>query len=253
MRKILLFTVVALALILSACAPAMPQQGAVQQQPAEQPALQVVQGQPRTISVNGTGQVTVSPDVAYIYVGVHSQSGNVSTALEENNAKAQAVSAALQELGIAAEDIQTSGFNIYPQQQYGPQGELLETSLYSVDNAVYVTVRNLQIMGQMLEVVVTNGANSINGITFDVLDKSQSIAEARRLAIESARSQAAAAAEAAGETLGELHTLTVYSTGTVMPLYDGRGGMIGIDASQVPVAAGQMQIRVEVNAVYTIE
>ena len=144
-------------------------------------------------------------------------------------------------------------FNIYPQQLFGRSGELLGTSSYSVDNTVYVTVRDLQIMGRMLEVVVSNGANSINGITFDVLDKSQAIDEARRLAIESARTQAEAVANAAGETLGELQTLTVYSGGTTMPIYDGRGGMMVTDASQVPVAAGQIILRVEVNAIYTID
>lgn len=254
MRKYLLFTLIAAALVLSACvtppAPQVPS-GAVQQ-PAAQTVQQVVQPQPRTIVVNGTGQVTVSPDVAYIYIGVHSQSENVTDALNENNTKAQAVSAALQEMGIAAADIQTSGFNIYPQQQFGPQGEVLGVSSYSVDNTVYVTVRDLQILGQMLEVVVTNGANSINGITFDVLDKSQAIAEARRLAIQSARSQAEAVADAAGETLGVLQTLTVYSSNSVMPMYEGRGGM-AMDVSQVPVAAGQMILRVEVNAIYNIQ
>jgi uncharacterized protein YggE len=252
MRKILLFTLIAMSLVLSACGTAVQaSSGSLLQTPqAQEP---VVSSQPRTISVNGTGQVSLSPDVAYIYIGVHSVAENVSDALTENNSKAQAVSAALQELGVASEDIQTSGFNIYPQQQYSPTGELLDVTTYSVDNTVFVTVRNLQMLGQMLEVVVTNGANSINGITFDVLDKSQAITEARRLAIESANSQAAAVAEAAGVELGVLQTLNVYSSNQPMPVSEGRGGMMVNDASQVPVAAGQMILRVEVNAIYIIQ
>ncbi len=253
MRKILLFTLIAMSLVLSACGTAVNAASADSfQQPQQSPAQQVVQSQPRTISVNGTGQVSLSPDVAYIYIGVHSQSENVSEALTENNSKAQSVSAAMREMGIAEADIQTSGFNIYPQQQYGPMGEMLEGTLYSVDNTVFVTVRDLQMMGQLLEVVVNSGANSINGITFDVLDKSQAVAEARRLAIESANSQAAAVAEAAGVELGVLQTLNVYSNNQPMPVFEGRGGM-AMDVSQVPIAAGQMILRVEVNAVYIIE
>ena len=61
---------------------------------------------------------------------------------------------------------------------------------YTVNNTVYVTVRDLQVLGKLLDVVVRSGANSINGITFDVVDKSRAISEARRLAVESARSQA---------------------------------------------------------------
>lgn len=250
MRKTLFILGIILVLVLSACGPATTAQSP---QPAA-PAPQVVQPQPsiRTISVNGTGQVTISPDVAYVYIGVHSQSENVSDALAQNNEKAQAVSTALKDLGIDPKDIQTSGFNISPQQKMSPEGQVTGT-IYNVDNTVYVTVRQLPILGQLLEVVVSTGANSINGITFDVLDKSTALSEARRLAIESARSQAEEIAQAAGVTIVNLQTMTVFSSNPPVPLYEGKGGMAAADASQVPVAAGQMILRVEVSAVYEIQ
>jgi uncharacterized protein YggE len=120
-----------------------------------------------------------------------------------------------------------------------------------VDNSVYVTVRDLQVLGKLLDVVVRSGANSINGISFDVLDKSQAVTEARRLAIESARSQAEEIAKEAGVTLGELQTMNVYASTPTTPIYEGKGGA-AMGASQVPVSAGQMILRVEVNASYLI-
>jgi len=180
MKKILLFVCLIAVLVLSACAA--PSSGAPVQNAPQAPVQQDSQPQLRTISVNGVGQVTLKPDVAYVYIGVHSQAANVSDALSQNNDKAQAVAGALRELGIADEDIQTSGFSINPQQQFNEQGQPAET-LYSVDNTVYVTVRQLQVLGQLLDVVVRSGANNINGINFDVLDKSQAISEARRLAV----------------------------------------------------------------------
>ena len=226
MKKILLFLGLITVFALSACVapPAAAQQGAALQALPNPPLLLSRMGQPplRTISVNGSGQVTLSPDVAYVYIGVHSQSDNVSDALSQNNEKAQAVSGALKELGIDPKDIQTSGFNIYPQQQFGPQGEVTGTT-YNVDNTVYVTVRDLQILGKLLDVVVRSGANSINGITFDVLDKSRAISEARRLAVESARSQAEEMAQVAGVTLGELQTMNVYTSNPPVPVFEGKG------------------------------
>jgi uncharacterized protein len=248
MKKIILLLGMVMVLVLSACAaPAGAAQNA--QEPAAQ-APQEAPAQPRTISVNGNGQVTLTPDVAYVYIGVRSQSENVADALTQNNDQSQAVAASLRELGIDARDIQTSSFNIYPQQEYGPQGEVTGT-IYNVENSVYVTVRDLQILGRLLDVAVRSGANSINGITFDALDKTQAISEARRMAVESARSQAQEMAQAAGVELGELFTMNVYSTGPTVPMYDARGGY-AMDAAQVPVSAGQMVIRVEVNVVYTI-
>jgi uncharacterized protein YggE len=246
MKRIIVFASLIALLVLSACAaPAAPVQSAPQA-----PVQQNTQPQLRTISVNGVGQVTLSPDVAYVYIGVHSQAPNVSDALNQNNDKAQAVANALKELGIDPADIQTSGFSINPQQQFDPQGQPTET-VYNVDNTVYVTVRNLQILGQLLDVVVRSGANNINGINFDVLDKSQAISEARRLAIDSARSQADEIAQAAGVTIDALQTMNVYSSNVPVPMFEGKGGA-AMDASQVPVSAGQLILRVEVNAVYSI-
>ena len=79
---------------------------------------------PRTI-YNGTGKVTIVPDIDTINVGVHTENEDVSAALAENNAKAMSVRDALVKFGVKAKDIQTTSFTIYPNQQYGPMGEML--------------------------------------------------------------------------------------------------------------------------------
>lgn len=260
MKKFVVFIGLIAALALSACAGAAPNaslsaqkdslsaQNTVQ---AATPQQQNINTPLRTITVNGSGQVTLAPDVAYVYIGVNSQSENVGDSLTENNTKAEAIASALKELGIDAKDIQTSSFNIYPQQQYGPNGEVTKT-VFNVDNTVYVTVRDLQSLGKLLDVVVRSGANSINGITFDVLDKTKATSAARKLAIDSARSQAEEIAQVAGVTLDGLQSISVSSSNSnpPSPIYDAKMAVGG--AAQVPVSAGQMVIRVEVNTVYTI-
>lgn len=157
----------------------------------------------RTISVNGTGSVTISPDIAYITIGVHTEAGDVSEALASNTAQAKAVADALAGLGVEAKDIQTTAFNVYPQQQYGPNGEMLDLK-YAVDNSVYITVRDLTKMGEILSTVVKSGANNISGIQFDVADRSKAESEARQKAVNDARAQAEELASAAGAKLGKI-------------------------------------------------
>ncbi len=255
MKKFVMMIGLVALLVLSACSPAGETATNLNaNQPASQnaaPAQQDIPNQPRTINVTGSGQVTLAPDIAYVSVGVQTMSENVGDALQQNNQSAQAITASLTELGIEPKDIQTSSFNIYPQQQYGPNGEITSTS-YNVNNSVYVTVRDLQVLGSLLDVVVRSGANSINGISFDVADKTAAMTEARRLAVESARVQAEELASAAGLGLGELYSMSAYTTGSPVPLYEGRGGM-AMDASQVPLSAGQLIIRVEVSASYLIQ
>jgi len=207
----------------------------------------------RTIAVNGTGNVYADPDVAYINIGVHTQNADPKAALASNTSQAQAVIDALKEIGVADKDIQTSNFNVYPSTQYGPNGEMLDT-IYMVDNTVYVTVRDLTKLGEMLDTVVSSGANNINGITFDILDKETLAAEARKKAVEDAQKQAQDIADAAGIQLGELMYVNVYYSGTTYPQYEGKGGGGGYSSTiSVPVSAGRMVISAEVNMTYKIK
>jgi hypothetical protein len=206
---------------------------------------------PHTISVSGQGQVYLTPDMATIFIGVHSQNENVTVALQENNAKAQAIADALKNMGVDPKDIQTSNFNVYPQQQYGPNGETTDL-IYAVDNTVNVTVRDLTKMGQLLDTVVSSGANNINGISFDVKDREKALSQARELAIKNARQQAEEVATAAGVTLGNVYSINIYTSGNPTPIYDAKGGMAAAQSS-VPVSAGQMLITVDVNMQFEIQ
>ncbi len=201
------------------------------------------------INVTGTGKVYLVPDIAYVYVGVRSQAEDVAEALSQNNARASEISSTLLEKGVAAEDIQTTAFNVYPQQQYSPEGIPMET-VYVVENTVFIKVRDLQSLGTLLDAVVRAGANTINGITFDVEDRVAAEKEARQLAIEDAKTKAVELAGLAGVELGQLYGVNVYSSGP-SPIYEAKGG--AAMQSQAPIAAGQMVIQFDANLSYEIK
>ncbi len=157
----------------------------------------------RTLSINGHGEVTLIPDIAYVYVGVHTELEAAADAVAENNDQAQAVMDALRAAGIAAEDIRTSNFSLWYSQNYDMNGQPTDGK-YVVDNSVYITVRDLSKLGNLLDGVVRSGANTINSISFDVLDKDAAMAEARDMAIAKARAEAEAIAKASGILEGSL-------------------------------------------------
>lgn len=222
------------------------------------PQVQAAQGEPvsgsekRTMSVNGTGRIFLTPDIGYIAIGVHSENDDAAEAVANNNAQSQRVAAALNRYTIPPEDIQTQNFSIYPQQQYSVDGEPIGTT-YIVDNTVFVTIRDLDQIGEILNAVIDAGANSINNIQFDIADKDTATTEARQAAIDNAESQAFALAEAAGVTLGEIQNINSFSPGYPVPFMDGRGGGMMAVESAVPVSPGQMTITAEVNVVYEIK
>ena len=237
--KFVVFTLLALALVLSACGPTTINQAA-------QPTV-------RTLNVNGVGQIYLSPDIAYIYIGVHSESQTASDAVTSNKTQTGAVIDAIKNAGVEKKDIRTTNFSIYPSQQYGPDGKPTGTT-YMVDNTVYVTVRNLDTLGSLLDDAVSAGANSINSIQFDLADKTQALKDARAKAMEDAKTQAQELAGAAGVSLGNIQTVSFYDNSPV-PMFSGKGGGGGAMAadSSVPIQPGQLSISVSVNMVYEIK
>ncbi|MDT8898457.1 SIMPL domain-containing protein [Thermanaerothrix sp. 4228-RoL] len=204
----------------------------------------------RTLNVGGNGKVYVVPDLAYIYVGVRTEAEDVASALSKNNEQAQAIVNLLKERGVAEKDIQTSAFNVYPQQNIGPDGEVLGTK-FVVENTVFITARDLSQLGSLLDAVVRVGANTIYGISFDVADRAKAEAEARRLAVEDAKARAQELAAAVGVTLGEVQNVSVYSSGSPIPVYEAKGMGIG-GGGNAPIAAGQLVISADANITYLI-
>ena len=206
----------------------------------------------RTLGANGSGQVYLVPDVAYINIGIRVDADEVSDALSKNNSQANSIAEALQQLGVDKKDIQTSNFNVYPMMDYGMDGEVTRR-YYVVENTVYITVRKLASLGELLDTVVRSGANTINGISFDVLDKTAAQAEARDMAIANAKAEAEAIAASAGVKLGNLQSVNVYASGVSVPMYDAKGIGGAAMESAVPISAGQLKISVEANLVYEIK
>jgi uncharacterized protein YggE len=158
----------------------------------------------------------------------------------------------LKDAGIADRDIRTTNFSIWPSQQYSPEGTITGT-IYMVDNTVYVIVRDLEVLGDLLDSSISAGANSINSIQFDVEDKTEALKEARAKAVEDAKAQAQELADAAGVSLVDIQTINFYDA-SPYPVLDGKGGGGGAEAAvAVPIQPGQLTISVTVSMTYTIK
>ena len=210
-------------------------------------------GAVNSLAVTGVGQVTVAPDIAYVSIGVHTESSDVGVAVANNAREVDNVMDALGAAGVSAEDMQTTNFSVYSYEDYNFEGQPTG-AIYSVDNTVYVTVRELDSMGDLLDSAVTAGAKSIWGIQFDVDDRSEAIAEARGLAVEDATRQAEEMAELTGVRLGDLVSVS-YSTGGGFDPYSPYGiggGGAAVAESSTTIVPGQITVTVNVYLSYAI-
>lgn len=209
--------------------------------------------QPRTLSINGNGVVSIAPDMATINIGVQTESDNADEAVASNNQQSQALLDTLMDAGVAEDDIQTANFSINPRQEYDDRGQPTGIVSYVVNNTVSVTVRDLDAIGAILDAAVQAGANNIYGIRFDVEDREAAQQQAMTVAMENARERADVLAAAAGVELGDILSLQTYLGGG-SPIPYGRGFDVAVEeaALSVPVSPGEMQIMVDVSVVYEI-
>lgn len=206
---------------------------------------------PRSITVSGRGKVFRTPDMATLSIGVHNEDENASRAIEGNNAQAQSVIEVLLEMGVEEDDIQVSNYNIFAEQRNVQSGNQSGT-VYIVDNTVFVTVRDLDLLGEIMGTVVEAGANSVFGIQPDIADKTQAISEARRAAVDDAQIKAGELARVAGVSLGDIQSITEAGSSPI-PVFEGKSGAgFGGETEQVPESFGQLSLTVEVSVVYNI-
>jgi len=234
-KFLIIFTVMVLALLAGACAPT--NQGL------------------RTLSVAGSGDAFLAPDIAYIYIGVHTESATAAEAVTDNTAQTEKLMQAIRDFGIDAKDIRTTNFSIWPMDRFDPStGAPSGEKTYAVDNTVYVTVRALEGLGDLLDTAVQAGANTVNSIQFDVAEKDEALQQARADALKDAESQAQALAEAAGLSLGEIRTISFVDV-QPYPIFDGKGGggAMASEAAAVPIQPGQLTFTVNVNVTYALK
>ena len=198
---------------------------------------------PRSIAVSGTGEVSATPDMATIFVGVVSEMETAAAALADNNDRANAMIDALKGAGIDEADIRTTRFAVDPQIVYpGSSQQSAEAPrivAYRVTNDVQVTVRDLDALGGLLDTVVGSGANRINGLTFDASNAVELSERAEELAVEDALARAARMASAADQQLGPVVSITDQIGGGPQPY--ARVAMESA-APTVPIAEGTITI-----------
>ena len=239
-RMYLIIGLMLMAILLSACGAAVAQTASPSSE--SQPE--------RTLTVTGNGKVFLTPDIANVSIGVHTEGTDAAEAVSTNNAQTQQVIEELKGMAVEAKDIQTTNFSIYPRQEYDNNGNLTGIT-YVVDNTVYVTVRDLSKIGDLLNTVVQSGANSISGIQFDVADRVKALSDARKAAVDNARAQAEELAQAAGVQLGPVQSIAI-SSSTPIPLAQSREALAA-PAAEVPISPGQLSISVDVTVVYEIQ
>jgi hypothetical protein len=209
------------------------------------------------ISVSGEGSVTVTPDIALVYVGVEVTEDTVEAARERAANALDAVRSSLDSNDVEERDIRTTQFSIYPQIRYNDEDNSQEITGYTVVNQVQVKVREIDDLSSIIDEATDAGGDDvrINGVSFSVDEPEQHFAEARELAMADAKERAEALANLAGVTLGAPRSISEsgFDGGGPLPAMERAAFDAQAGGAATPISPGESEIRLSVFVVYSIE
>ncbi len=220
----------------------------------EQPGVQPQ----NAISVQGSTEFDVAPDLAKLRFRVETQSTTAQDAQLRNRETGSAVMAALSQAGVRQNEIQTTDYHVEKVQEWDPTGQKMTDKGYRVYNAFVVSTKDLEKVGSLLDVGIQAGANNVESISFELSDAKQKEVktEALRKATMNAREKAEALAGGAGVGLGRVLTLSENSY-YAQPFYRGDVMMAKAEmgAPEVPptaVSPQDVHISAQVSVTYEI-
>lgn len=205
------------------------------------------------LDIVAEGEVVGKPDIAEINAGVVSQAATASAAMSDNARRMTAVVAALRKAGVAANDIRTASVNLNPQYRYA-DNQPPQLVGYQASNQVTIRFRDIARAGSILDVLVGEGANQIDGPNFG-LDKPEVAQDAaRRDAIAKARARAELYAGAAGLRVKRILAISEGGGGYVRPPMPVMAmATREMKDASTPIEPGESRTAVTVNASFELE
>ena len=221
---------------------ALPQVAAAQTATAP---LQAVAG--TRLEISATGEVSRVPDIAIISAGVVTRSQTASGAIQQNATRMERLRAALEAAGIASRDIQTSSINLNPEYRYA-ENQPPQLVGYTASNSLSIRFRDIRSTGRILDALVAQGANQINGPTLTIDEPEGALDEARTEALAKGRARAELYARSLGMRVVRL--LSVSETGghsVPPPMPYARMAVAERGSADTSIEPGEQKLQVTLN------
>jgi len=205
-----------------------------------------------TITVGASGSVMVDPDIAYVRVAVETKAETAAKAQQANAERFAAVEKVLYEqFKIDKKDVQTSGFNVYPEYNYTERdGRKLVG--YNATHSLQVAYRQLGDIGKLLDALANAGANRIDGVQFGTEKAEQYELEALKKAMANAKAKADTLAASAGRQVKGVINIVQGASQTppIVMTSVAAKSMAMADMASTSVQAGQIEISANVTVQY---
>ncbi len=215
----------------------------------------------RTIDSQGYSSISVNPDLVTVYFNVETKGTTAAEAKDANAIIVDEMTISLLKIGIAREEIQTQGFNVYEDQVW--ENNKYVSKGYKASHQIKVVLNTSEtgLISDVIDAGVDSGA-MLSYINFELSTEKQNEykVEALKLASEDAKTKAEAIAEGLGMELGKLISVSTtdfyYQPWNV---YSARSTeMMASDVADAKVAAtniqpGAQEVTANIRVIYKLK
>ncbi|HET6941778.1 MAG TPA: SIMPL domain-containing protein [Sphingomicrobium sp.] len=205
------------------------------------------------LDITASGEVTRVPDVAVISAGVVTRQQTASSAIQENSSRMERVLAALKKAGVVDRDVQTSSLSLSPEYRY-QENQPPQLVGYTASNQVSIRFRDIRNSGKILDALVAEGANQINGPSLTIDKPEAALDEARQQAIANGKARAELYARALGKRVARVVSVSEgggsYPVPPPMPVMM-EARMAG--QADTKVVPGEQKLQVSVSMVFDLQ
>ena len=203
------------------------------------------------LNVSAQAEARRVPDVATISAGVVTQAADGNTAMRQNAEQMAKVMAAIKAAGIAEKDIQTSGISLNPQYRY-VENEAPSITGYQATNTVSLKVRDITKLGKVLDSLAAQGANQINGPSFQIDQPEPVYDEARLAALKKAKDRAETYAKALDLKVRRIISISEGGGGGFRPVPMMAMSARGKADMDTAVSPGETEVSVSLDVVFEL-
>ena len=200
----------------------------------------------RRIVVSGEATVRRVPDLAVVSLSVSVRDKQTAPARDEANRRASAILARLREIGVPESDVQAPALTVQPNYDYS-RGAPKVTG-YQASRPMTIRVRDIDLLGTILDGLVDDGATQIHGTSMELADAEAASREALAAAVGVAQSRAEALATAAGLTLGPPRRIEEEAGGSPGPFRDVAMFRAAAESAPTEIAEGEIEISARIRA-----
>ncbi|MFO8100354.1 MAG: SIMPL domain-containing protein [Salinibacter sp.] len=211
----------------------------------------------RTVRVSGEGTVTASPDQATVRFGIVTRAEAPDSARSQNAEASESVLNTVRDLGVPEDDIRMQSLRLGPRREYNRETRSQEEKGYEAARQVVVELDRLELLPRLVAQVVQRGANRLEGIDYDLSDRTAVRNDALRQAAENAREKAQLLAETLDARLGAVQEINEQQYSFDRPT--SRVQMEFAQATQSDAegepdafAAGEIEVSADVQVVYVL-